>query len=134
MFSANRWELKSLIEEHLLKGINVILDRYVASGVAYSSAKGLDFEWCLACDIGLIKPDVTIFMEIDSSLASSRGDYGKEIYEKKEFQRIVNEKFKLLQDDSWSLVDASQDPQDIHQEVKKIISNLKTDNIEFNYF
>ncbi|KAJ0788826.1 putative thymidylate kinase, P-loop containing nucleoside triphosphate hydrolase [Helianthus annuus] len=41
LFSANRWE------KRLLKsGTPLIVDRYSYSGVAYSSAKGLDIEWC----------------------------------------------------------------------------------------
>ena len=50
----------------LNQGKNVILDRYVYSGVAYSAAKGLDFNWCLTCDIGLPKPDLIFYIEINN--------------------------------------------------------------------
>lgn len=53
LFSANRWERFKDIEETLSKGTNIICDRYWYSGVAYSVAKGMDFEWCLAADRGL---------------------------------------------------------------------------------
>lgn len=33
------------------------------SGVAYSSAKGLDLSWCQAAELGLPQPDVVIFLE-----------------------------------------------------------------------
>jgi len=76
--------------------MNIILDRYAHSGVAYSSAKvvfyyfynnfkGLDIEWCKNCDRGLLKPDVIIFLNIDENEAKKRSDYGDEIYEKIEF-------------------------------------------------
>ena len=48
------------------KGINIICDRYSYSGVAYSSAKGLDFKWCLNADRGLIKPDLVIYIDVDT--------------------------------------------------------------------
>ncbi|XVE78668.1 hypothetical protein DITRI_Ditri13aG0165200 [Diplodiscus trichospermus] len=57
LFSANRWEKRSMMETKLKAGTTLIVDRYSYSGVAFSSAKGLDFEWCKAPDIGLIAPD-----------------------------------------------------------------------------
>lgn len=43
LFSANRWEQMKNIKETLESGINIICDRYWYSGVAYSTAKGMDF-------------------------------------------------------------------------------------------
>lgn len=73
-------------------------------------------------------------MELDPSLASSRSNYGEEKYEKQEFQKIVNNKFHLMKDDSWKFIDALQDPQVIHQQIKDLVSNMKTENIELNHF
>ena len=39
-------------------------DRYAYSGVAFSSAKGLDVHWCKSCDIGLPAPDCIIYLDI----------------------------------------------------------------------
>ena len=62
----NRWEQKDKLADLLLnQGINIICDRYSYSGVAYSSAKGLDFKWCLNADRGLIKPDLVIYIDVD---------------------------------------------------------------------
>lgn len=65
----------------LNQGKNVILDRYVYSGVAYSAAKGLDFNWCLNCDIGLPKPDLIFYIEINNEEINQRKGFGEEIYE-----------------------------------------------------
>ena len=65
LFSANRWESSNEIVTLMEAGKDVICDRYVYSGVAYSSAKGLDFEWCYSSDKGLPKPDLVIFLDID---------------------------------------------------------------------
>jgi len=58
LYSANRWELKATIEEHLRQQTTVIVDRYAYSGVAFTSAKGLDLGWCkvLRCDAMLKLP------------------------------------------------------------------------------
>ena len=37
---------RSLMESKLKSGTTIIVDRYSYSGVAFSSAKGLDFDWC----------------------------------------------------------------------------------------
>lgn len=61
LFSANRWEMEAKMREKLNAGINLVVDRYAYSGVAYTAAKfGLDFEWCKHCDAGLIKPDILV--------------------------------------------------------------------------
>ncbi|KAF7330453.1 Arp2/3 complex subunit [Mycena venus] len=87
LFSANRWELASSIEQLLAAGTTVVCDRYAFSGVAFSAAKGLPFEWCRSPDVALPAPDVTIFLDITPQQARSRGGYGEERYEKEEMQR-----------------------------------------------
>ena len=63
LFSMNRWENKSQLMEILRSGTDIVCDRYAYSGVAYSVAKGLDFEWCLGADRGLILPDLVIYFD-----------------------------------------------------------------------
>ena len=45
-------------------GNHIILDRYSASGIAYSSAKNIDINWCKNHEIGLPKPDITFYLNI----------------------------------------------------------------------
>ncbi|PVU91190.1 hypothetical protein BB561_004528 [Smittium simulii] len=96
LFSANRWELQQALVDLLDSGVTVVVDRYVYSGVAFSSAKGLDREWCWQSDFGLVRPDLTIFLDISPEEASSRGGYGEEIYEKVSFQSKVKAEFALI--------------------------------------
>ena len=51
--------------------------------------KGLDFNWCKACDKGLPKPDICFYLESVESDLSQRGGFGEEKYEKMEFQQKV---------------------------------------------
>lgn len=41
------------IKQHLLSGCHLIVDRYSYSGVAFSSSKGLDLQWCFQPEKGL---------------------------------------------------------------------------------
>ena len=66
LFSANRWEQNDSIKEMLSRGVMVICDRYVLSGLVYSTViHGLDLEWSKSVDKGLIKPDLTFLMTRD---------------------------------------------------------------------
>jgi dTMP kinase len=75
LFSANRWEASDEICRLLATGHSVICDRYAYSGVAFSSAKGLDLDWCKAPDQGLPAPDCVIFLDVSQDDAEQRGGY-----------------------------------------------------------
>jgi len=110
LFSANRWEYNNLIKDKISSGTHVIIDRYAFSGVAFTAAKGLDFEWCKNPDRGLPKPDLVIQLNVDEECAKGRGGFGEERYEKVEFQRRVRSLYAQLAEenkDMWKVVDGS---------------------------
>lgn len=135
LFSANRWELHTSIEEQLLNGVTLIVDRYAYSGVAYSCAKpGMDMKWCKRCDVGLPQPDLVLFLRLSTEEAQHRSGYGEERYEKKEFQRRVSENFSELRDDKyWKIIDASETVENVHQHVlsatEKVMEEVKEKDI-----
>ena len=63
LFAMNRWEEKKQIMDMLDSGTHLICDRYAYSGVSYSLAKGLSFDWCCGADRGLIMPDLVIYFQ-----------------------------------------------------------------------
>lgn len=83
LFSANRWETAPTLSQHLADGTSIVCDRYVYSGVAFSSAKtqedrqsigeDLSIEWCKAPDAGLPAPDVVIFLDLSQEESEKRG-------------------------------------------------------------
>lgn len=120
LFSANRWEKRSLMETKLKSGTTLIVDRYSYSGVAFSSAKGLDIDWCKAPENGLLAPDLVAYLDISPDKAAERGGYGDERYEKLEFQQKVAEHYKVLHDASWKIVDACQPIEDVEKQLQEI--------------
>ncbi|KAK2707430.1 thymidylate kinase-like isoform X2 [Artemia franciscana] len=134
MFSANRWELKSHILSLLKSGVNVIVDRYSFSGVAFSAAKqGMDMEWCKKPEVGLPKPDRVIFLDLKEEVQRKRGGYGGERYETEEMQKRVHSNYEKLIDGSWIVIDADKTPVDLHNEllilVKGIISEEREEEV-----
>lgn len=113
LFSANRWELASSLEEKLNAGINLVCDRYVYSGIAFSAAKGLDLKWCAMPDSGLPEPDAVIFLDVSEAVAESRGGFGNERYEKRDIQRKVREIFTALRTTKWNWISADTDQADV---------------------
>ena len=57
--------------------------------MAYSSAKGLDFEWCIKPDEGLLEPDLIIYLKAGPEQLSKRAGYGEERFERVDFQKKV---------------------------------------------
>lgn len=137
LFSSNRWEVIDEINNDLNSGKIVILDRYVYSGVSYSCAKGLDFNWCLNPDKGLPKPDLTIFLKFKNSENSNRDGFGDERYENIEFQekvKIIFEKFNLNPEWHPLFVDGLNICQ-VHDKIWELVQNYTNgiDN-DINFF
>ncbi|KAL4195184.1 hypothetical protein AMTRI_Chr05g63310 [Amborella trichopoda] len=69
------------MEHKLRAGTTLIVDRYSYSGVAFSAAKGLDLEWSKAPEMGLLAPDLVVYLDIPPEKAAERGGYGGQRYE-----------------------------------------------------
>ncbi|KAL2134702.1 hypothetical protein VTI74DRAFT_11022 [Chaetomium olivicolor] len=96
LFSANRWEAAKTISALLTSGTTVLCDRYYHSGIVYSAAKqnpSLTLSWARAPEVGLPRPDLVLFLDLDETQARARGGWGGEAYEKAEMQRRVRELF-----------------------------------------
>ncbi|UZJ57038.1 hypothetical protein CBS101457_006358 [Exobasidium rhododendri] len=123
LFSANRWEASRSILEQLGRGVNIICDRYAFSGIAYSCAKGLEYEWCRAPDIGLPSPDLTIFLHLSPEIAAKRGGYGDERYENLAMQTKVRECFAKIGQDMagrhWHAIDAGRGVEEVAADCTK---------------
>ncbi|THG20909.1 hypothetical protein TEA_016950 [Camellia sinensis var. sinensis] len=142
LFSANRWEKRfvsmshalcyvlllqrSLMENKLRCGTTLIVDRYSFSGVAFSSAKGLDIEWCKAPEMGLLAPDLVLYLDIPPEKAAERGGYGGERYEQLEFQRKVARSYQILHDASWKTIDACLPIEDVEKQLQEVVLDCVT--------
>jgi len=105
LFSANRWEFAKYISENLAKGYTIICDRYYYSGVVYSAAKqnpSLTFSWALQPEIGLPRPDLVVFLDLEMEEARKRGGFGDEKYEKRELQERVRSFYLCLSNEAAS--------------------------------
>ncbi|KAM9663817.1 thymidylate kinase isoform 2-T2 [Trichechus inunguis] len=124
LFSANRWEQVPLIRDKLDQGVTLVVDRYAFSGVAFTAAKeNVSLDWCKQPDVGLPRPDLVLFLQLQLADAARRSGFGRERYEDGAFQERALHCFQqLMQDPSldWKTVDASRSVEDVHKEIRAL--------------
>lgn len=126
LYSLNRHEKKSFMEEKLYNNYNIICDRYIFSGIAYSLANGLDYNFCLNTEQYLIKPDLTFYFDISISETNKRRKSLKtDIYETLNFQTKVKEAYSKIKNKDWIIINAEQTPEEIIDIILKHILNIK---------
>lgn len=109
LFALNRWEAFTKMKTLLEEGTTLVVDRYSYSGIAYSVAKGLKFDWCLNSEKGLLLPDHVFFLYVDAKTLATRKDFGQEIYDTEKFQKNVSDVFHSIcrNENNWTLIDGS---------------------------
>ncbi|XP_047023873.1 thymidylate kinase [Helicoverpa zea] len=127
LFSANRWERAKNIIKKLEAGTTIIVDRYCYSGVAFSAAKGLDFNWCKSPDVGLPKPDKVFFLTMPVDSIKQRNGFGNERYEVLNFQKKVSETYQKLKEDNWEVLDANRSIESIQEDLLQQSLNIIND-------
>ncbi|KAM9663816.1 thymidylate kinase isoform 1-T1 [Trichechus inunguis] len=100
LFSANRWEQVPLIRDKLDQGVTLVVDRYAFSGVAFTAAKeNVSLDWCKQPDVGLPRPDLVLFLQLQLADAARRSGFGRERYEDGAFQERALHCFQQLMQD-----------------------------------
>ena len=130
------------MEKLLESGVTVIADRYTYSGIAYTLAKdrvgkGSDgeskkpvfsYEWCIACERGLLRPDAVVYFDLDVDTALKRGDAGgkaQERYETSAFLSAVKSVYDdEFRDEGFVRVDARAPPAQIAEQVAGIVRGV----------
>ncbi|KAI9744211.1 MAG: Thymidylate kinase [Claussenomyces sp. TS43310] len=137
LFSANRWELADQIKSLISQGCTIICDRYYYSGMIYSAAKlnpGLPLSWAREPDVGLPRPDLVIFLDLEPQEAEKRGGFGDEKYERKEMQRNVRRLFYELRDsdgeekEDMVVVNAGRSIEEVGADVLRLV-RVKLDSV-----
>ena len=114
------------MEEKLYNNYNIICDRYIFSGIAYSLANGLDYTFCLNTEQYLIKPDLIFYFDISITETNKRRKSLKtDIYETSNFQTKVKEAYSKIKNKDWIIINSEQTPEEITNIILKHILNIK---------
>jgi len=121
LFTADRyWHLDEEIKPALDEGKIVLMERYVNSTIAYQAAQGVEAEWIRELNKNILKPDLTLFLDIKPEKAVKRADSG-EIFENREFQDKVYEQYMKL--DDMLRIDANKTQMDVLYAIKNAIGD-----------
>jgi len=128
LFTENRIEKRDAMLDLLERGVHIILDRYIISGVAMSIAQGLDENECLDREKGLPEPDVTFYMRMPIEKTMKRNGFGQEHFETKDFQKKAQCAFDKL----FYRTTTASDPkaQQINKFIGKLVQIDASDSIE----
>lgn len=135
LFTANRWEAVKEIRDQLFNGTSLITDRFSSSGIAFSAPQN-GFIWSRNLEVGLPKPDLTIFIYLNSKDAAKREGFGEEKYEVQSYQDEVNKNFEKLQDSSWITINGNQNKEIIERQILDETLNVidKCKNLPLEFF
>lgn len=110
------------IQIYVILGTTIIVDRYSYSGVAFSAAKGLDFEWCKLPEKGLLKPDLVVYLTLTAEAMARRGGFGIERYETSDMQKNVKKIYeRMIEAPLWQVIDADKSMEDLNDELESVV-------------
>jgi dTMP kinase len=119
LYAANRWERAAELRDWLAAGHAIVVDRYVASGVAYGAAQGLAMDWMLAVERGLPPADLTILLDITPDVSLARKTRARDAYENRLdlLARAREAYLTLAREPGWLVVDAATDRETVRARV-----------------
>ncbi len=122
------------ILKRVREGVTVLTDRYYFSSYAY---QGMDMglDWVIAAtsvSAGLLRPDLTVFLDIPAERAMERiqkNRYTQELFEKEERLRVVRRKYleafeKLRDQERVAVIDADAGEDTVAARVWEAVSPL----------
>jgi dTMP kinase len=116
------------INPALNEGKIVLMDRYYYSTMAYQAAAGIDVNRIRKDNEFAPKPDIVLIFDLPADLAMKRvrGHSIADVFEKEEHLEKVRKAYLNLEDDHLvRIIDATRTPEDIFEEVWKLVSEVK---------
>lgn len=124
LYAANRWERKLDIENQILAGRILILNRYSPSNLAYGVAHGLPLRWLELLEQGLPTPDIVIVLDVPPKTSFGRKKSKRDIHEGDQtyLRKVRRAYLKLAAKRSWIVVRGDRDPRRVNSEIWQHVS------------
>jgi len=125
LFAADRIDhLEKEIIPALNRGNVVICDRYLYSSIAYQGARGVPINWIRRINVGVIKPHVTVYIDVPPEVGLSRKKGTKVVtFENIDYLKAVRSIYlNLVRKGEMILVDGRMS---IDEVLEKVLANVK---------
>jgi len=120
------------IKKWLKEGVTVVSDRYAYSNIAYQLVNGVDYDYLLSLDKGMIFPDLVFFIDttIGEVIRRMNNSRKKDKYESsKNYLARVSENYKAMCDGSlevfgrakWIRIDGNKTIEEVQKEIWKYV-------------
>ena len=116
------------INPALNEGKIVLMDRYYYSTMAYQAAAGIDVKRIRKDNEFAPKPDIVLVFDLPADLAMKRvrGHSVADVFEKEEHLEKVRKAYLNLEEDPLvRIIDATSTPEEIFDEVWKLVSEVR---------
>lgn len=68
-------------------------------------AKGLEKVWACTTEVGLPKPDIVLFFDVDQEKTAKRSGFGDEVMECSKFQKLVYQNWiQIFNEKYWKVI------------------------------
>jgi dTMP kinase len=125
LYIANRYERKPDLQRWLDGGLVLVCDRYVASGIAYGDAMGLDPAWLAGVQKFLPPPTLTILLDIAPETAVQRKSVDRDRYERDLAlqARVRDSYYRQAEEGGWIRLDGERPKAAIADDVFTAVSS-----------
>jgi dTMP kinase len=119
LYVANRYERKPDLQRWLDGGLVLVVDRYVASSIAYGEAQGLDPAWLTEVQKYLPPSTATIMLDIAPETSVRRKTVDRDRYERDLAmqQRVRDSYRRQAAEGGWIVIDGERSREDIAADV-----------------
>lgn len=129
LFASDRAQhVHDVIQPGIEEGKTVVTGRYVYSSLAYQSSRGLPQKWVEKINETVIKPDLTVFIDIPSEVGLKRKNSSRkpdEFEKNLELQKKVRKTYqKIAEDKNIPVIDGTMSKEKVHEEIRNKVKDV----------
>jgi len=120
MYTQNRRDYQSILCQKIDKGVNIVAEDYIGTGLAWGVSKGADLEKLIKLNKGLIKPDIEILLDGERFLNGKEEGHLHESNDKL-MDKCRENHLTLAARFGWQVIDANQSIEDVQRDILDVI-------------
>jgi dTMP kinase len=126
LFAADRIEhINNEVLPKLEEGRLVICDRYTYSSLAYQGSAGLSLDWIKVINQNALKPDLSLFIDVDPEVVLSRLKRKKSVMENLKTQQKVREIYlEFVKNGELKIIDGDKPKAEVAREVVDVVTKF----------